>query len=128
MVNTTKTTAKTVVKKASKAEVSGAFAVIKTGGKQYRVAAGDSVKIEKLEGEYKVGDKIDFKEVLLTESGTDTKVGTPTIAGAVVSAEIVEIGRYAKVIAARYIQKNRSGFKKNGHRQCFYKVKITTIA
>jgi large subunit ribosomal protein L21 len=128
MANTTKTVAKAATKKASKKAVSGAFAVIKTGGKQYRVSEGDSIKIEILPGEYKVGDKLDFKEVLLTDTGSDTKVGTPTIAGASVSGEIVEIGRYAKVIAARYIQKNRSGFKKNGHRQHFFKVKITALA
>ncbi len=120
MANTTKT-------KAKKAE-SGAFAVIKTGGKQYRVSEGDAIKIEILPGEFKVGDKVDFKEVLLTDSGSDTKVGTPTVSGAKVSGEIVEIGRNAKVIAARYIQKKRSGFKKNGHRQSFFKVKITAIA
>ncbi len=128
MANTKKTTATSASKKAGNKAVSGAFAVIKTGGKQYRVSEGDSIKIEILPGEFKVGDKVDFKEVLLTDSGSDTKVGTPTISGAKVSGEVVEIGRTDKVIAARYIQKNRSGFKKNGHRQPFFKVKITAIA
>jgi large subunit ribosomal protein L21 len=127
MANTTTPKAKGASKKATKA-VSGAFAVIKTGGKQYRVSVGDSIKIEILPGEFKVGDKVDFKEVLLTDSGSDTKVGTPLIAGAQVSGEIVEIDRNPKLIVARYMQKNRSGFKKNGHRQPFFKVKITAIA
>jgi large subunit ribosomal protein L21 len=128
MANATKTTAKETVKKASKKAVSGSFAVIKTGGKQYRVSEGDSVKIEILAGEHQVGDKVVFDQVLLTDSGSDTKVGTPTVAGAKVTGEIVEIGRAAKVIVARYMQKNRSGFKKNGHRQPFFKVKINSIA
>jgi large subunit ribosomal protein L21 len=80
-----------------------------------------------MEGEFKVGDKIDFNEVLVTDNGTETQVGTPNIKGAKVTAEIVEIGRSAKVIVARYMQKNRSGFKKNGHRQPFFKVKILSI-
>ncbi len=124
MANTTATKAPKATKKAP----IGGFAVIKTGGKQYRVGVNDLIKIEKMEGEFKVGDKVDFNEVLLVDTGSDTQVGAPTIKGAKVSAEIVEIGRNAKVITARYIQKNRSGFKKNGHRQPFFKVKVLSIA
>lgn len=104
------------------------FAVIKTGGKQYKVASGDTITIEKMIGEYKVGDKLEFVDVLLTDNGTETKVGAPTIAGAKVTGEISEIGRAAKVIIMRYKQKSRSGNPKNGHRQPFFKVKINSIA
>lgn len=122
-----KTTSKTAAKASKDASASG-FAVIKTGGKQYRVSAGDTIKIEKLEGEYSVGDKVDFTEVLLVDTGSDTKIGAPMVSGAKVSGEIAEIGRSAKVIVARYMQKNRSGFKKNGHRQPYFKIKINAIA
>ncbi|HEY1037559.1 MAG TPA: 50S ribosomal protein L21 [Candidatus Paceibacterota bacterium] len=120
-------TSKTAPKKA-KASSSEGFAVIKTGGKQYKVSAGDTIKIEKFIGDHKVGDKVVFEEVLLVDTGSATQVGAPFIAGAKVSGEIVEIDRNAKVIAARYIQKNRSGFKKNGHRQPYFKIKINALA
>jgi large subunit ribosomal protein L21 len=107
---------------------SEAFAVIKTGGKQYKVTAGEIVKIEKMTGEFKVGDAVVFDQVLMTDNGSDTKLGTPLLSGAKVKATIAEIGRSAKVVVARYIQKNRSGFKKNGHRQPFFKVKIDSLS
>jgi large subunit ribosomal protein L21 len=127
MANTTSKKAKIGVTKATEVASGTAFSVIKTGGKQYRVSVGDIVKIEIMKGEFNVGDKIDFKEVVLVDTGTETKVGTPTVAGAVVKGEIVEIDRDAKVIVARYKQKSRSGFKKNGHRQPYFKVKILSI-
>jgi len=102
------------------------FAVIKTGGKQYKVAVGDSVKIEKITGEYKVGDKLTFDKVLLVDNGKDTTIGTPNIKGAEVKGTLVEIGRAAKVTVIHYKQKSRY-FKKNGHRQPFFKVKIDSI-
>jgi large subunit ribosomal protein L21 len=102
------------------------FAVIKTGGKQYKVAVGDSVKIEKLSGEFKEGDKVTFDKVLLVDNGKDTTIGTPTIKGAEVKGTISEIGRAQKVIVIHYKQKSRY-FKKNGHRQPFFKVKIDAI-
>jgi large subunit ribosomal protein L21 len=102
------------------------FAVIKTGGKQYKVSVGDSVKIEKITGEYKEGDKITFDQVLLVDNGKDTTIGTPTIKGAAVKATLVEIGRAQKVTVIHYKQKSRY-FKKNGHRQPFFKVKIDSI-
>lgn len=113
--------------KASKTASKGAFSVIKTGGKQFRVSEGDTIKIETLKGEHKVGDKLEFGEVLLTDSGSETKVGTPLISGAKVTGELVEIGRSAKVVVMRYKQKSRSGPTKNGHRQPFFKVKILSI-
>lgn len=126
MANTTARKMKIGVTKPAPA-AGKAFSVIKTGGKQYRVSAGDIIKIEIMEGEYKVGDKLTFSEVVLTDSGSETKVGTPFVSGASVSAEIVEIDRDDKVIVARYKQKSRSGFKKNGHRQPYFKVKVLSI-
>jgi large subunit ribosomal protein L21 len=127
MANLISRKAKIGVTKPANVASGAAFSVIKTGGKQYRVAVGDVVKIEIIKGEFNVGDKVDFKEVVLVDTGSETKVGTPTVAGAVVKAEIVEIDRDAKVIVARYKQKSRSGFKKNGHRQPYFKVKILSI-
>ncbi|MBP9711820.1 MAG: 50S ribosomal protein L21 [Candidatus Pacebacteria bacterium] len=102
------------------------FAVIKTGGKQYKVSEGGLVSIEKMKGEYAKGDKITFTEVLLVDNGKDTTIGTPFIDGAKVEAEIVEIGRARKVLVLKYKQKSRY-LKRNGHRQPFFKVKITSI-
>ena len=102
------------------------FAVIHTGGKQYKVAQGDVVSIEKIKGEYAKGDKLTFDKVLLVDNGTDTTIGMPYITGAKVEGEIVEIGRARKVMVIKYKQKSRY-LKRNGHRQPFFKVKITSI-
>ena len=102
------------------------FAVIKTGGKQYKVSKGDSIKIEKLSDTAKVGDKISFEEVLLVDNGKDTTIGMPMIDGASVSAEVTKIGRADKVMVVKYLQKSRY-HKKNGHRQPFVEVKISAI-
>jgi len=103
------------------------FAVIKTGGKQYKVSVGDSVNIEKMRGEFKEGDNITFDKVLLVDNGKDTTtIGTPYIDGAKVEAVLEKIGRAKKVIVIKYKQKSRY-FKKNGHRQPFFKVKIAAI-
>lgn len=103
-----------------------AFAVIKTGGKQYKVASGDLLKIEKLQGDFKVGDKVTFDEVLLVDSGSDTKIGTPTVKGAKVSATLESVGRAAKIIVMKFKQKSRY-MKRNGHRQPYFQVKIDEI-
>jgi large subunit ribosomal protein L21 len=102
------------------------FAVIQTGGKQYRVAKGDVLKIEKILGEYKEGDTVVFNDVLLVDNGKDTTLGTPYIKGAKVEAKLLEIGRNAKVTVIHYKQKSKY-FKKNGHRQPYFKVEITSI-
>ena len=102
------------------------FAVIKTGGKQYRVSEGTVVSIEKIKGEFKKGDKISFDQVLLVDDGKNTTIGTPYIKGAKVSAEIIQIGRARKILVVKYKQKSRY-LKRNGHRQPFFKVKITSI-
>lgn len=111
----------------SKSENKNAFAVIKTGGKQYLVKEGDTITIEKISGDFKEGDKITFNEVLLTGSGDDLKFGAPMISGGVVEGELTSIGRNAKVIVIKYKQKSRY-FKKNGHRQPHFKVKINSIS
>ncbi|MES2409797.1 MAG: 50S ribosomal protein L21 [Patescibacteria group bacterium] len=117
-----KKTAKTTEKTAESTE----FAVIATGGKQYKVSVGESIKIEKIIGDYKEGDKITFDKVLLVDDGSNTTIGTPNIEGAKVEATLEEIGRHAKVTIIKYKQKSRY-FKKNGHRQPFFKVKVTAI-
>ena len=102
------------------------IAVIETGGKQYVVENGSVLNIEKLEGVSEKGDKVTFDKVLLTDDGSDTKVGAPYISGAKVSAELIEQGRADKVTVIRYRQKSRH-FVKKGHRQPYTKVKITAL-
>lgn len=103
------------------------FAVIQTGGKQYKVSEGDIVKIEKLSGTHKEGDSITFDKVLLVDNGKDmTTVGTPYIKGAKVTGILTEIGRNKKVVVIKYKQKSRY-FKQRGHRQPFFKVKIDAV-
>jgi large subunit ribosomal protein L21 len=102
------------------------FAVIQTGGKQYKVKVGDEIKIEKLLGDHKEGDKIVFDKVLLVDNGTDTTIGTPFIAKAQVSATLTKIGRLPKVTVIKYKQKSKY-FKKNGHQQPYFQVKIEGI-
>ena len=109
------------------------FAVIQTGGKQYRVAVGEEIKIEKiLKGprggadEHKEGDKVVFDNVLLVDNGTDTTIGTPFIAKAKVTGTITKIGRNPKLVVIKYKQKSRY-FKKNGHRQPFFQIKIDAL-
>ena len=102
------------------------FAVIQTGGKQYKVSVGDTVKIEKLAGEHKEGDKITFVQVMLVDNGKDTTIGTPFIADAKVEAELVDIGRAPKVLVVKYKPKSRYLIRQ-GHRQHFFKIKILGI-
>ncbi|MEK7641645.1 MAG: 50S ribosomal protein L21 [Patescibacteria group bacterium] len=102
------------------------FAVIATGGKQYTVSKGDVITIEKLSDTHKEGDKVVFDKVLLVDDGKDTTVGTPYIAKAEVKATITEIGRAPKITVIHYKQKSRY-YKKNGHRQPFFKVKIDAV-
>jgi len=124
-----KPVAKVATKKAPVAKGAD-FAVIMTGGKQYQVYTGDSLKVEKIAppvgGELKVGDKVSFDNVLLTDDGSNTIVGSPFIAGAKVFAEVLEIGRAEKIVVIKYKQKSRY-FKKRGHRQPYTKVKILAV-
>jgi large subunit ribosomal protein L21 len=102
------------------------FAIIETGGKQYKISEGDSIKIEKLSGENKEGDKIVFDKVLLLDDGKETKLGTPYISGAKVEAVFEEEGKNQKVTVIRFRAKSRH-FTKKGHRQPFSKVKIAKV-
>ncbi|MEK7575093.1 MAG: 50S ribosomal protein L21 [Patescibacteria group bacterium] len=102
------------------------FAVIQTGGKQYKVSVGDVLKIEKITGDLKVGDKLTFDKVLLVDNGKDTTIGTPYISGASVTGTLTEIGRDATIDVIKYKQKSRY-FKKNGHRQPHFMVKIDAL-
>ena len=100
------------------------FAVIKTGGKQYRVAANDLVKVEKVDGA--AGDIVEFTEVLMVGEGADASIGAPTVAGAVVTAEVVEQGRAKKVIAFKKRRRQNSK-RTRGHRQHLTTVRIAEI-
>jgi large subunit ribosomal protein L21 len=100
------------------------YAVIKTGGKQYRVSANDVLTLEKLDGE--AGSKVEFTDVLMVGAGGDVKVGTPTIAGAKVLAELVEQTRGPKLIAFKK-RRRKNSRRKKGHRQDLTKVRITDI-
>jgi large subunit ribosomal protein L21 len=99
------------------------FAVIKTGGKQYRVAAEDVLKVEKVKGD--PGEIVQFGEVLLV-GGDEVKVGAPTVAGASVAAEVLEQGRGPKVIAFKK-RRRKNSRRKRVHRQEFTLVRVTEI-
>jgi len=101
------------------------FAVIETGGKQYKVSEGNKIKVEKLNTEE--GKDFTFDKVLLVGGDKATKVGTPYVDGAEVHAKVLEQGRSDKVIVFRYHPKTRYR-KKKGHRQPFTKVEITKIS
>lgn len=101
-----------------------AFAVIQTGGKQYRVSVGNKVKIEKLETE--VNGAVSFDKVLLTVDGDSMKLGAPYVSGAKVEGKVVRQARNKKVIVFKYKSKTRQR-KKRGHRQNFTEVEITKI-
>lgn len=103
------------------------FAVIKTGGKQYKVAPGDVINVEKLPGEFKKGDKITFNEVLMIADDKSTKIGTPLVSGAKVTGIFEEEGRAPKVTVIRYKQKSRY-FKKNGHRQPYFAIRVESLS
>ncbi len=131
---TPKKTPSKASKAASKADKS-LFAVFATGGKQYRVEAGDKVKIEKLTrstssgqaGEYKEGDKVTFDNVLLIDNGaSEATLGNPFIKNSAVTATISKIGRYKTIDVIKYKQKSRY-FKKYGHRQPYFEVTIDSI-
>ncbi|MBD1549023.1 50S ribosomal protein L21 [Roseibium aggregatum] len=100
------------------------FAVIKTGGKQYTVAADDLLKVEKLDAE--AGSTVTFDEVLMVGNGTDTTIGAPLVDGASVVAEVVDQGRNRKIIVFKKRRRQNSR-RRNGHRQAFTLVKVTDI-
>ena len=99
------------------------YAIIATGGKQYKVSEGDIIKVEKLG--VADGETVTFDKVLLVSDG-ETVIGNPTIAGASVTASVVCEGKDKKVVVYKY--KRKSGYhKKNGHRQAYTQVKIEKI-
>jgi len=101
------------------------YAIIRTGGKQYQVEAGDTLRVEKLEGE--VGDKVELSDVLLLVDGEAVTIGRPMVDGAKVVAKIVEQGRHKKVIVFK--KKRRKGYQvKKGHRQMYTALNIETIS
>ncbi|MEO1205079.1 MAG: 50S ribosomal protein L21 [Pseudomonadota bacterium] len=100
------------------------YAVIKTGGKQYRVAQDDVISIEKLSGD--AGSTIEFTDVMLVGEGESAKVGTPFVSGAKVTAELVQQMRGPKVIAFKKRRRQNSK-RKRGHRQHLTQVRITGI-
>ncbi len=100
------------------------YAVIKTGGKQYRVAENDVLEIERLAGD--AGSSIEFTEVLMVGEGESVKFGMPLIAGAKVTAELVDQTRGPKLIAFKK-RRRKNSRRKKGHRQDLTKVRITGI-
>lgn len=100
-------------------------AIIKTGGKQYRVASGDVLRVEKLSGD--VGSTIEFDQVLLLGKGDAVKVGTPLVDGAKVTATVKAHGKGKKVIVYKF-RRRKNYRRKRGHRQPFTQIEITKIA
>jgi len=100
------------------------FAVIKTGGKQYRVEPGTTLRVEKLEGEK--GKSLELNDVLLIADGDNIKIGTPVVAGAKVTAEILGQERGEKLIVFKF-RRRKQYRRKNGHRQAYTALKITDI-
>jgi large subunit ribosomal protein L21 len=100
------------------------YAVIKTGGKQYKVAAGDTLKVEKLAGD--VGSKVVIDKVLMIADGDNTTIGAPIIAGAKVNATVVSHGRADKVMIFKF--RRRKHYRKTqGHRQSFTEILINDV-
>jgi large subunit ribosomal protein L21 len=100
------------------------YAVIKTGGKQYRVANGDKLRVEKLPGN--VGDKVTFGEVLLVGAGESVKIGAPLVSGAKVEATITAQDRTKKIVIFKF-RRRKNYHRKAGHRQPFTAVEINSI-
>ena len=100
------------------------YAIIATGGKQYKVADGDVIRVEKLGVD--AGQSVTFDQVLVVSNDAELKIGTPVVDGASVTATVVKEGKAKKVIVYKY--KPKTGYhKKNGHRQLFTEVKIEKI-
>ena len=101
------------------------YAVVVTGGKQYRVEEGQTLKVEKLE--VATGDKIELEKVLLIGNNDDVKIGAPVVEGAKVVAEVVAHGRHKKIKIIKF-KRRKHHMKQMGHRQWFTELKITSIA
>lgn len=101
------------------------FAVIKTGGKQYKVSEGDRVQVEKLDA--KEGDVVEIRDVLLLSDGKKTTVGAPTIDGAAVSAKVDSHGRGAKIKVVKF-KRRKNYLRQMGHRQAYTQLSIVKIS
>ncbi|NRD67278.1 50S ribosomal protein L21 [Corallococcus exiguus] len=100
------------------------YAVIRTGGKQYRVAEGDVVRIEKISGD--IGAEVSFTEVLLLGGSESPKVGQPTVAGAKVVGKVLAQDKHRRVL---HFRKEKEGWtRRRGHRQSYTEVKVTAIS
>jgi large subunit ribosomal protein L21 len=100
------------------------YAVIRTGGKQYRVEPGDVIRVEKLEGD--TGAAVEFNEVLATGDGSTVRIGTPLVDGATVKGQVIQQGRAKKILV--YKKKRRKNYRRRqGHRQYFTAVRVTQI-
>ena len=101
------------------------YAIVQTGGKQYRVREGDTIRVESLAGDE--GDKVEFKEVRMVSRNGDVTLGTPTVSGAKVTAEVMSHGRGRKVIVFKYKAKTRYR-RRRGHRQPYTDLRVTGIS
>ncbi|UCG38720.1 MAG: 50S ribosomal protein L21 [bacterium] len=101
------------------------YAVIETGGKQYRVNKGDIIRVEKLTAD--VGSKVDFDRVLLVGEGDKVKVGTPLVDGAKVTGTVVEQDRHRKIVVFK-MKRRKNYRKKQGHRQNYTGIRIEKIS
>ncbi len=100
------------------------YAIIETGGKQYRVTAGQLLKVERLEAE--TGGSVNFERVLMVGDGEQSRFGQPLVAGASVAAEVVEHGRAKKIQIIKF-KRRKHQMKHQGHRQNYTQVKITSV-
>ena len=117
-------TAARVAKTAKDREESMSYAVIRTGGKQYRVSPGDQFRIEKIEG--KVGDEVEFGDVLMTGGEGEVVLDSEALSGVTVKAKIVRHGRGPKIHVVKF--KRRKGYERHlGHRQDFTEVRISSV-
>lgn len=101
------------------------YAVIATGGKQYRVQPGDRIRVEKVDAE--AGDSIELDQVLMVADGDDVKVGAPNVAGGLVKATVVEHGRGKKLRIVKFRRRKHSQ-KQMGHRQAYTELKIEEVS
>lgn len=101
------------------------YAIIKNGGKQYKVKEGEVVKLEKFD--LGIGEKVEFDTVLMGQTAVEVKIGAPTVTGAKVVGKVVEQGRHKKVKIMKFHRRKHS-MKEQGHRQYFTAVKVSSIS
>ena len=101
------------------------YAIVQTGGKQYRVHAGDTIRVESLAGDE--GDTVDLKDVLMISKDGNVTLGSPTVPGANVRSEVIGQGKGKKIVIFKYKAKTRFR-RKNGHRQRYTELRVTDIS